>query len=131
MTDSQRFSILRLLGESATLRSKIAQADTYLAGIERERNRLNRELPALKAELDRLREEDSIAPLRTQELIARQSSRIVVAGLESDRLNREEAKTKALREASAIRMVACEEERAALESSASPSYTSNPASSGR
>ncbi len=40
--ESSRTVILRLLGEASTIRNQIAQADTYLTGIERERTRVRR-----------------------------------------------------------------------------------------
>ncbi len=41
--EASRSVILRLLGEASTIRNQIAQADTYLAGIERERARVSKE----------------------------------------------------------------------------------------
>ena len=46
--------ILRLLGEASTIRNQIAQADTYLAGIERERARVRKEEEVAAAEIERL-----------------------------------------------------------------------------
>jgi len=52
--DSSRSVILRLLGEASTIRNQIAQADTYLAGIERERTRVQKEEEIAAAETERL-----------------------------------------------------------------------------
>ncbi len=52
--ESSRSVILRLLGEASTIRNQIAQADTYLAGIERERTRVQKEEEGGAAEIDRL-----------------------------------------------------------------------------
>ena len=46
--------ILRLLGEASTIRNQIAQADTYLAGIERERRACRKEEEIAAAEIERL-----------------------------------------------------------------------------
>jgi chromosome segregation protein len=52
--ESSRSVILRLLGEASTIRNQIAQADTYLAGIERERTRVQKEEEVASAEVERL-----------------------------------------------------------------------------
>jgi chromosome segregation protein len=52
--DASRSVILRLLGEASTIKNQIAQADTYLAGIERERARVSREEEGASAEITRL-----------------------------------------------------------------------------
>ncbi|MGA2713090.1 MAG: chromosome segregation protein SMC [Bryobacteraceae bacterium] len=52
--ESSRSMILRLLGEASTIRNQIAQADTYLAGIERERSRVQKEEEIAAAEIERL-----------------------------------------------------------------------------
>jgi chromosome segregation protein len=52
--DGSRHLILRLLGEASGIRNQIAQADTYLSGIERERARLQKEESAAAAEIERL-----------------------------------------------------------------------------
>jgi chromosome segregation protein len=52
--ESTRQAILRLLGEASTLRNQLAQIDEYLAGIERESGRANREAAAATAEIERL-----------------------------------------------------------------------------
>jgi chromosome segregation protein len=54
MIDGSRSIILRLLGEASTIRNQIAQADTYLAGIERERARVQKEEEVAAAEIERL-----------------------------------------------------------------------------
>ncbi len=52
--DASRNLILRLLGEASGIRNQVAQADTYLSGIERERARLQKEESAAAAEIERL-----------------------------------------------------------------------------
>jgi len=52
--EASRTVILRLLGEGSTIRNQIAQADTYLAGIERERTRVQKEEEVTAAEVERL-----------------------------------------------------------------------------
>jgi chromosome segregation protein len=52
--DGSRNVILRLLGEASGIRNQVAQADTYLGGIERERARLQKEETAAAAEIERL-----------------------------------------------------------------------------
>ncbi len=52
--DALRNAVLRLLGEASGIRNQIAQADTYLASIERERIRSTREEEVAGAEIERL-----------------------------------------------------------------------------
>ena len=52
--ESSRSVILRLLGEASSIRNQLAQADTYLAGIERERTRVRNEEQVAAAEIERL-----------------------------------------------------------------------------
>jgi chromosome segregation protein len=52
--EASRTVILRLLGEASTIKNQIAQADTWLAGIARERERVSREDQAASAEIERL-----------------------------------------------------------------------------
>ncbi|HEX4278092.1 MAG TPA: chromosome segregation protein SMC [Bryobacteraceae bacterium] len=52
--EASRSVILRLLGEASTIRNQIAQADTYLAGIERERARVQKEEEIASTEIARL-----------------------------------------------------------------------------
>jgi chromosome segregation protein len=52
--ESMRVAILRLLGESSTLKNQLAQVDEFLAGIERESYRVTREEQASAADLERL-----------------------------------------------------------------------------
>ncbi len=52
--DAARNQILRLLGEASGIRNQVAQADTYLAGMERERTRLQKDEEAAAAEIQRL-----------------------------------------------------------------------------
>ena len=52
--ESSRLAILRLLGESSTLKNQLAQVDEYLAGIERETLRVTREEGVAVSDLERL-----------------------------------------------------------------------------
>jgi chromosome segregation protein len=52
--EASRSVILRLLGEASTIRNQLAQADTYLSGIERERTRVRNEEQAAASEIERL-----------------------------------------------------------------------------
>ncbi len=52
--EASRSVILRLLGEASSIRNQLAQADTYLAGIERERTRVRNEEQAATIEIERL-----------------------------------------------------------------------------
>ncbi len=51
--ETGRLAILRLLGESSTLKNQLAQVDEYLAGIERETARSTREEQTAVADLER------------------------------------------------------------------------------
>jgi chromosome segregation protein len=52
--ESGRQAILRLLGESSTLKNQLTQIDSYLAGTEREAARATKEEQTASAELERL-----------------------------------------------------------------------------
>jgi chromosome segregation protein len=52
--EAGRQAILRLLGEASTLKNQLAQVEEYLAGIERETARSQREEQVAAAEIDRL-----------------------------------------------------------------------------
>jgi chromosome segregation protein len=52
--EASRTAVLRLLGEVATLRNQLAQMNEYLAGIERETTRVQKEEQTSAAELERL-----------------------------------------------------------------------------
>ena len=52
--EAGRLAVLRLLGESSTLKNQLAQIDEYLAGIERESSRSTREEQQAAADLKRL-----------------------------------------------------------------------------
>jgi chromosome segregation protein len=52
--EAGRQAILRLLGEASTLKNQLAQVEEYLAGIERETARSEREEQVSAAEIDRL-----------------------------------------------------------------------------
>ena len=52
--EASRTAVLRLLGEISTLRNQLAQMNEYLAGIERETARVQKEEQASAAELERL-----------------------------------------------------------------------------
>jgi chromosome segregation protein len=54
MIEAARSQILRLLGEASTIRNQIAQADTYLSGIERERARVQKDEELATGEIARL-----------------------------------------------------------------------------
>ena len=49
-----RIAVLRLIGETSTLQNQLAQIDEYLAGIERETARVNKEEESAAAEVERL-----------------------------------------------------------------------------
>ena len=82
--DSSRSLILRLLGEASGIRNQIAQADTYLSGIERERARLQKEEAAAAAEIERL---DAVK-LQLSEHVARRQMEI--ESVTTDRRSAEE-----------------------------------------
>jgi chromosome segregation protein len=52
--EAARISVLRLLGEASTLRNQLAQIGEYLAGVDRERARSEREAEGAAADLVRL-----------------------------------------------------------------------------
>ena len=52
--EAGRQAVLRLLGEASTLRNQLAQMDEYLAGIDRETARSEREAQVAAAEIERL-----------------------------------------------------------------------------
>src|SRR5206468_9793773 len=52
--ETGRLAVLRLLGESSTLKNQLAQIDEYLAGIERETLRVTREEAVAVSDLERL-----------------------------------------------------------------------------
>jgi chromosome segregation protein len=52
--EASRTAVLRLLGEVSTLRNQLAQMNEYLAGIERETTRVQKEEQTSTAELERL-----------------------------------------------------------------------------
>ena len=52
--EASRTAVLRLLGEVSTLRNQLAQMNEYLAGIERETTRVQKDEQAAAAELERL-----------------------------------------------------------------------------
>ena len=52
--EAGRQMVLRLLGEASTLRNQLAQMDEYLAGIDREKARSEREAQVAAAEIERL-----------------------------------------------------------------------------
>ncbi len=113
MTDADRVTILRLLGESATIRNQLAQSVSYLTGIERERNRLIREGGALTLELKTLNGLDRTRDV--QERINRNRNRDTVCELELNRLDREESKTRSLALTWNTRLEECDRERETLE----------------
>ncbi len=52
--EQERMMVLRLLGETSNLKNQLAQMDEFLAGIERETGRVNREEATAAAEIQRL-----------------------------------------------------------------------------
>jgi len=52
--EASRSVILRLLGEASTIKNQLAQSETYLAGIERERTRVQRDEEIANTEIARL-----------------------------------------------------------------------------
>ncbi len=75
--EASRSVILRLLGEASTIRNQIAQADTYLAGIERERARVSKDEELALAEIARL---SAIRTQLTETIALRQQELQTVAG---------------------------------------------------
>ena len=67
--EATRVSVLRLLGEASTLKNQLAQIGEYLAGVERERVRAERESEAATADLERL---DASKKVLSESLAARQ-----------------------------------------------------------
>ena len=93
--DASRTMILRLLGEASGIRNQIAQADTYLSGIERERTRLQKEESSAAAEIERL---DAIRLQLSENATQRQME---IASVATDRKGAEE-ELAARRSASAL-----------------------------
>ena len=54
--ESSRVTVLRLLGEAATMKNQLAQVDEFLAGIDRESARVQTEEKNAQAEVERLAE---------------------------------------------------------------------------
>jgi chromosome segregation protein len=52
--ESTRQSVLRLLGETSTLKNQLAQVEEYLSSVERDMNRLNADEQSASADLERL-----------------------------------------------------------------------------
>jgi len=75
--EASRSVILRLLGEASTIRNQIAQADTYLAGIERERARVSKDEELAAAEIERL---SAIRSQLSETIAQRQMELQTVAG---------------------------------------------------
>jgi chromosome segregation protein len=82
--DASRSVILRLLGEASTIKNQIAQADTYLAGIERERARVGKEEEVASAEIERL---SGVKQQLSERIAARQ---LEIQGVVSGRRQTEE-----------------------------------------
>ncbi len=82
--EASRNQILRLLGEASGIRNQIAQADTYLGGIERERARLQREESTAAAEIERL---DAVKLQLSEQSAQRQ---LEIASVTTDRKGAEE-----------------------------------------
>ena len=113
--ETSRTAVLRLLGEVSTLRNQLAQMNEYLAGIERENARVQKDEQTSSAELERLTtarhalsetmaqrqlELESVADERSrteQDLSVRRQSAVEVRG-EIDQLRTECSKLKARKE---------------------------------
>ena len=54
--ETNRMTVLRLLGDAAALKNQLAQVDEFLAGIDRERGRVETEEKSAQAEVERLAE---------------------------------------------------------------------------
>ena len=54
--ETNRITVLRLLGDAAALKNQLAQVDEFLAGIDRERGRVETEEKSAQAEVERLAE---------------------------------------------------------------------------
>ncbi len=52
--EANRMAALRLLGEASTLKNQLAQIDEYLAGVDREKARVQKDEQTAAQEIDRL-----------------------------------------------------------------------------
>jgi chromosome segregation protein len=96
--EASRSVILRLLGEASTIKNQLAQAETYLAGIERERSRVQKDEEIATAEITRL---TGVKQDLTQKIAERQEEiRTVIA----DRKETDEGLVEKRREAHELRL---------------------------
>ncbi|MDP9171397.1 MAG: chromosome segregation protein SMC, partial [Acidobacteriota bacterium] len=95
--DSSRGVILRLLGEASTIRNQLAQAETYLAGIERERTRVQKEEETASSEIERL---SALKRQLSETIAARQ---LELQSVSTDRKQTEEGLAGRRREAAELR----------------------------
>jgi chromosome segregation protein len=96
--ESSRSVILRLLGEASTTRNQLAQAETYLAGIERERARVQKDEEIASAEITRL---TGVRQDLTQKIAERQEE---IRNVIADRKETEEGLVDRRRDAHEIRL---------------------------
>ena len=96
--EAARSVILRLLGEASTIKNQLAQAETYLAGIERERARVQKDEEIASSEIARLSE---LKGQLTQKIAERQQE---IQTIISDRKETEEGLADKRREAQEIRL---------------------------
>ncbi|MES1260216.1 MAG: chromosome segregation protein SMC [Acidobacteriota bacterium] len=96
--EAARSVILRLLGEASTIKNQLAQAETYLAGIERERTRVQRDEEIASSEIARLTE---LKQQLTGKIAERQQE---IQTVLSDRKDTEEGLADKRREAQEIRL---------------------------
>jgi chromosome segregation protein len=95
--EASRSVILRLLGEASTIKNQLAQAETYLAGIERERTRVQRDEEIATAEIERL---TGVKQELTGKIAERQ---LEIQNVVADRKETEESLVDKRREAHEIR----------------------------
>jgi len=96
--EGSRSVILRLLGEASTIKNQLAQAETYLAGIERERARVQKDEEIASAEIARL---STLKQDLTQRAAERQQE---LQNILADRKETEEGLGDKRREAHEIRL---------------------------
>ena len=96
--EASRAVILRLLGEASTIKNQLAQAETYLAGIERERTRVQRDEELANTEIARL---TGVKQQLTQKIAERQ---LEIQTVTADRKETEEGLSDRRRETQEIRL---------------------------
>ena len=95
--EQSRSVILRLLGDASAIRNQLAQADTYLAGIERERTRVQKEEESASAEIARL------ATLKQQLSESSAQRQLEIQAVAGDRRQTEEGLAGKRRQAAELR----------------------------